>query len=220
MSRREKIEIFVLYLLLVAGGLWHLLGVLGRLMRWSAAPILIGLALYLTWEMRLINRDRQKRLLLWGGIVLFGGFLVEAIGVKTGWIFGRYAYGEVLQPQLFGVPIAIGFAWLGIQISSLGLAQWVVKEKIGIYVLALLTAIFMVLFDLLMEPAAIYLGYWRWEEVLPPLQNYLSWFGIAMVFSMFGARLHLFHRQLPPFVFHSYIAQAIYFTLIFIRSVR
>ncbi|MBN1560127.1 carotenoid biosynthesis protein [candidate division KSB1 bacterium] len=219
MSRREKIEIFLLYLLLIAGGLWHLLGVLGRLMRWSAAPILIGLALYLAWKMRGVNRDRHRRFLLWGGMVLFGGFLFEAIGVKTGWIFGRYTYGNVLQPQLFGVPVAIGFAWLGIQISSLGLAQWIVKEKIDIYVLAMLTAIFMVLFDLLMEPAAIYLGYWKWENLLPPLQNYLGWFVIALLFSMTGARWHLFHKPLPPFVFHAYIAQALYFMLIFVKSV-
>jgi putative membrane protein len=170
--------------------------------------------------MWLVNRGRGKRLLLWSGMVLIGGFLFEAIGVETGWIFGRYTYGKVLQPHIHNVPIAIGFAWLGIQISSLGLVQWVVKEKINIYVLAFLTAIFMVLFDLLMEPAAIYLGYWRWENLLPPLQNYLAWFGIAVLFSMVGARWHLFHKQLPPVVFHSYIAQAVYFVLIFIKSIQ
>ena len=219
MKKNEKIEIFILYLILAAGGLWHLLGWFQRLLRLSAAPILILLAFSLVWKMLLVNHGKLKRLLLWSGGVLVGGFLLETIGVETGWIFGHYAYGAMLQPQINGVPIAIGFAWLGIQISSLGIAQWIVKEKIDIYVLASLTAIFMVLFDVLLEPSAIYLGYWIWRDVSPPLQNYAAWFGISLLFSMVGARLRLFHKQVPPFVYHAYIAQAIYFMFVFLKSV-
>ena len=220
MARQEKIEIFILYFLLVTGGLWHLFGWFESLMRWSSGPILILLALFLLWKMIKVNRGKERRILMWAGMILGGGFLLQAIGMKTGLIFGSYLYGDILQPQIRGVPIAIGFAWLGIQISSLGVTQWIIKQKINIYLFALLTAIVMVLFDVLMEPSAIYLGYWQWTNMTPSLHNYLSWFVIATLFSMLGARLHLFHKSLPPFVFHSYIAQAIYFMLIFIKSVE
>ncbi len=219
MTKQEKIEIFVLYVLLVAGGIWHLLGWFQSLMRGFAAPLLMVLALILLWKLYTVNSGKPIRILLWGLVVLWGGFVFEAVGVKTGWIFGDYAYGDVLLPQIKGVPIAIGFAWLGIQISALGMAQWLVRKSINVYLLAVITAFLMVLFDVLMEPAAIYLGYWRWADVHPPLQNYIAWFSIALIFSFLGARLGLFNKTVPPFVRHAYIAQGIYFFLILIKTV-
>ncbi len=219
MNRAEKIEIIVLYVLLVAGGLWHLLGWFQTLMRWFAAPLLIALALVLWWKLYKAFSNLPVRTLLWGFLVLVGGFLFEAIGVKTGWIFGEYTYGDVLQPQINGVPVAIGFAWLGIQISALGMAQWMVRKKINVYALAVLTSFLMVLFDLLMEPSAIYLGYWTWAAGHPLVHNYVGWFSIALLFSIVGARLGLFGKTLPPFARHVYIAQAIYFSLILFKTV-
>lgn len=219
MTKNEKIELFILYLLLVAGGFWHVLGFFQTLMRLFAAPLLIVLALFLAWKMYAVNRDKKPAFIIWSIIVLFGGFIFEAVGVKTGWIFGDYVYGDVLQPQINHVPIAIGFAWLGIQISSLGFAQWISRNRINVYVLAIITALLMVLFDVLMEPSAIYLGYWTWTDGHPPLHNYVGWLGLGLAFSLLGARLGLFQKTLPPFVRHAYIAQAIYFSLIFIKTV-
>ncbi|MBN1482283.1 carotenoid biosynthesis protein [candidate division KSB1 bacterium] len=219
MTKNKKIEIFILYLLLVAGGFWHLLGYFQTLMRWFAAPLLIVLALFLAWKMYAVNRDKQATFFIWSMIVLLGGFIFEAIGVKTGLIFGDYVYGDVLQPQINHVPIAIGFAWFGIQISSLGFAQWISRNRLKVNVLAMITALLMVLFDVLMEPSAIYLGYWTWANGHPPLHNYFGWLGLSLAFSLLGARLGLFQKTVPPFVRHAYIAQAIYFSLIFIKTV-
>ena len=49
----------------------------------------------------------------------------------------------------------------------------------------------MFFFDLTMEPAAIALGYWTWEQGAVPLANYLSWFLLGFVFLLLhrGTRL-------------------------------
>jgi uncharacterized membrane protein len=38
----------------------------------------------------------------------------EADGVRSGFPFGWYVYTSVLQPQLLGVPVVIGFAWMAL----------------------------------------------------------------------------------------------------------
>ncbi len=52
---------------------------------------------------------------------------IEGLGVKTGKIFGHYYYGAVLSPFLWNVPLAIGFAWLSMLLSSIPLAQWICR---------------------------------------------------------------------------------------------
>ncbi len=44
-------------------------------------------------------------------VTTVGGLGVEALGVATGFPFGRYAYGTALGPQLVGVPLVIPLAW-------------------------------------------------------------------------------------------------------------
>src|SRR5262249_12219547 len=44
------------------------------------------------------------------GVFAVGGWLVDAVGVRTGVPFGRYSYGERLGPALSGVPVVVGLA--------------------------------------------------------------------------------------------------------------
>jgi len=219
MKNIEKIEIALLYLILISGGLWHILETFQYLMRLFAAPILITLAVLLFLKMKKVNDKQTKSFYVWSAVVFLGGYLFELIGVITGLVFGEYQYGTIFQPQLFNVPIAMGFAWLAIQIGSLGLAQRLVGGKWNRYALAITTAVLMVCFDLVMEQAAIYLDYWSWAAGAPPLHNYLGWFGISLLFSMLGAKLDLLSKPLPTFVYHSYVAQFIYFAMIYIKKV-
>ena len=69
----------------------------------------------------------------------------------------------------------------------------------------------MVLFDLLMGPAAMALGYWDWAEGIVPMQNYIMWFVLGLAFTMAGEALALFKRPIPEFALHAYAAQIIYF---------
>jgi putative membrane protein len=222
----KKFKIFILYLLLIAGGFWHVLNVFQDLMAVSASPLIIGLGIWLLLEnwnsIRKENQSGKKKsqnsnsFLGWSVMVIILTIIIEGIGVKTGIIFGNYTYGTNLPPYLSGVPVAIGFAWLMMLLSSLPLAERIMVffkgEKI-VYT-AVLAASLMTLFDYFMEPAAVKLNYWTWSAAEIPLQNYLAWFGISFLLVISGKRFLLLPPKTSPLGIHSYIAQLLYFFLV------
>jgi putative membrane protein len=44
-------------------------------------------------------------------ITLVVGFTAEAVGIRTGWPFGRYSYTDRLGPEIAGVPALIVLGW-------------------------------------------------------------------------------------------------------------
>ena len=206
----ETAGIGLMYFLLFAGGLWHILGVFQHAMQVLASPLLIAISL-IALGLMLRQTDRKGRFLLWAVVLFVGGFLAETIGVKTGLVFGNYMYGDILQPQIAGVPVAIGFAWIGIELSSLAVARSVVKRRLAL--LPVITALLMVGFDVLMEPSAEALGYWHWQGGIP-LQNYLAWFVLGLLFAYIGRALKVLQTPAPRWVWHAYWAQLLYFVMI------
>jgi len=209
-----RYKIAGLYILLLAGGLWHILGVLQTTMRLLAAPLLIALCLLLCLEY--FHEQRRRPFMAWCIFVCVVCFFIELAGVKTGVIFGSYFYGPTLQPRIWDIPVAIGFAWLAMLISSAAIAQYFLPPRIFAkpFIAALLIAVLMVAFDLFMEPAATKLGYWTWENESIPLQNYLAWFAFGFILSYIGLRLGLFIKKPPALALHAYIAQLCYFVLV------
>lgn len=104
------------------------------------------------------------------------GFSVEALGVHTGVIFGHYHYGETLGTKLIDIPLTIGINWLAL-IYSTG----IVMEKIkgNSFFKLIIAAAAIVGIDVLIEPVAIRLDFWSWENGWIPLQNYLAWYIVA-----------------------------------------
>ena len=86
------------------------------------------------------------------------------------------------------------------------------------YHIAFLVALLMVCFDLLMEPAAVKLDYWKWTNNHIPLRNYLMWFGLSFIFTTIGLYTGLFRRLLPTIAVHFYFAQLIYFGLVVLKG--
>ncbi len=218
----NKLKIGVLYLLLGAGGLWHVLDVFQGIMRTFAAPMMFGLGIWLFWECwRVCPRQTRWRFALWSIGIIIGSFGIEWLGVRTGQIFGEYTYGQTLRPSIDGVPICIGCAWFVMLISSVAVAQTIARKFVAksTIKLALCVALLMVCFDLFMEPAAGTLDYWVWVDKRIPLQNYLAWFGLSFIFAGIGIKAGLFTRlPLPRIAFHFYFAQLIYFGLVDLKS--
>lgn len=224
-SNKQTLKIAGLYFFLIAGGLWHILNVLQTTMRLLATPLIIGLALWVAWEYGSIIRQmfagRRKVILYWLWVVtiILVTFWIEWFGVKTGRIFGSYQYGATLQPVFQGVPMAIGFAWLVMLLSSTAIFQrmqtrFAVDNKL---LQALGISILMVIFDLVMEPAAMKLGYWSWAENQIPLQNYLAWFVISLVMIYIALKSEIFEKQMPSIAIHAYFAQFIYFMMVIFK---
>jgi bisanhydrobacterioruberin hydratase len=167
-------------------------GVVGHIIP-SFKPLMILLTpftLLLTGSVTLYFSFQKgnTKLIVWGLIVYIVTLSLEVIGVKTGYIFGSYYYGDVLGLKLFDVPMIIGFNWVVIILGAIGIASRIHKSAFQI---ALLTGTFAVLFDLMLEPVAIKLGYWTWDNGFIPLQNYYSWFAIAFFASLFSSKLKL-----------------------------
>jgi putative membrane protein len=112
-------------------------------------------------------------------IVFAAGLLLEAIGVNTGVIFGEYAYGSVLGIKIWGTPLMIGVNWLMLTYMAWDMTGWI---KIPVFLRVPASSLLMVLFDFVMEPVAITMGMWTWSGNVIPLQNYLAWFVISLMF--------------------------------------
>ncbi len=217
----DRIIIGVLYLLMFAGGLWHVLGVFQTLMRFLAAPLLIVLSILVFGVTYKNISDKRTRnfLLLWAMFVIIGSFFIEWLGVKTDRIFGQYVYGETLKPILFEVPIAIGFAWLCMLLTSASVVQRILLRfsDFNMLVQGISISLLMVLFDIIMEPAAVKLGYWIWLSESIPIQNFFAWFVVSLLFALIGLRIGSFKQKLPTIVFHAYFAQLIYFVMVILK---
>lgn len=231
----KALSIGMLYFLLSAGGLWHVLGFFQSLMKILAAPLIITLALLVFWQCARIlpgQRDpsttvsqgrhwfsaRARRFYFWGIGVVVITFFAEWLGVQTGWIFGSYRYENTLKPLVLGVPIAIGFAWLAMLLTTTAVVQRLnfIRQR-PIMIQALAVASLMVVFDAVMEPAAVYLKYWTWTGDVIPMQNFLAWFLLSLGLSFGGYRWGIFAGKFPDFAFHAFFAQLIYFGIITIH---
>lgn len=136
-----------------------------------------------------------ERLLVFVLITVAVSFTAEAVGVATGWVFGKYHYTDQLGPKILGVPpfIQAGYAAMGY--ASLAIARIILGFRESprggsLVALALGGAMVMVSWDVAMDPwQSTVGGDWIWEEGGPyfgvPLHNYAGWFGTVFLFMLF-----------------------------------
>ncbi|MEJ7626527.1 MAG: carotenoid biosynthesis protein [Ferruginibacter sp.] len=184
--------------------------------------------LLLMFLLILFTQVKQNRSFIFFIIVCFiTGIITEMIGVNTGWLFGSYNYGNVLGPKVLEVPLIIGINWF-IIIYCCGITVQVLLTKVidqlylqsgkpvpSIKLASIIVdgATLAVLFDWLMEPVAIKLGYWTWihsDEV--PLFNYICWFGISCLL-MTAFHFSSFNKE-NKFAVNLLLIQAMFFLLL------
>jgi uncharacterized membrane protein len=119
----------------------------------------------------------------------------EEVGVATGLIYGPYHYTETLGPWLGSVPVLIPLAWFMMIYPSYVIANLIADgEPTGtrggvprLLGLALLSALVMTAWDLLIDPVLSGPSFraWIWEAGGPyfgvPLQNYAGWLATTFV---------------------------------------
>ena len=93
-------------------------------------------------------------------------------------MFGGYKYGDNLGLQVFSVPLVIGLNWFILVFGTRGVVNYFFDKK---YLQIILSSILMVLLDFLIEPVAIEFGWWSWDIVSVPLQNYIMWFLVSLI---------------------------------------
>ena len=135
--------------------------------------------LFIAGGLVLLVSSSQDRLRLCLAALI--GFAAEVIGVRYGWLFGNYYYTEILAPNLFGVPLAMGCAWL--------LLVGYIQNMLAPFKLSKITSIillggWMTVIDLLIDPLAAHeFGYWSWLEegvyYSIPFRNFVGWFIVS-----------------------------------------
>lgn len=138
-------------------------------------PYLLIASVVLLYVFRKDRRDEYS----WFSITcIFLGFFIEVAGTNTGKIFGEYSYGATLGTGFFKTPLVIGLNWFIITVTCGAVAEYFTKRILPKILIAAMIA---VLIDILIEPAAISLGYWTWENGMPGPLNFFSWFVFSVV---------------------------------------
>ncbi len=168
---------------------------------------------------------KKKSIVILALIFLFTLF-IEILGEKTGAIFGRYAYGNVLSYdtiEIFNVPIIIGFNWVMVILSATALSQKITHNE---YLQIPISGLIAVAFDYTLEPVAIRLGYWYWldgfgftiKEI--PIENYIAWFIISTIFAFVIKRFNL--NLKGNYLLYYFFSQLFFFQIlnIYMRAIR
>lgn len=126
------------------------------------------------------HRNKNATFFLYTSVIIVLGFIIELIGVNTGWPFGDYTYGSAFGPQFFGTPLVIGLNWFVLTYCTAMLLHRVTKNK---WINAIITGLSVTLIDFILEPIAIQSGYWTWEATTVPMANYITWFLCVVIFA-------------------------------------
>ena len=208
--------------------LFHFIGLIGMLFintnlfansTFFHLLLMVGLLYY-------THQGNTKKFLIFFIISFTVGVAVEVVGVNTGLLFGDYKYGNNLGPKILNVPIIIGANWLMI-IYCCGTAVNMFFDKIAakfdgeiilkrnrLHAFSLIIdgAFLAVLFDYILEPAAVKLEYWQWLDGEIPSFNYVCWFLTSVLLLTVFRWLKVHSNNL--FAVHLLLIQILFFLII------
>ncbi len=191
---------FILERLLVQGGwaaahplLGEVAAALGATSRFP--PLLVAANVVMALPLVLgLRRAWDRRSLAGIALLALWSYLIEGIGVRTGWPYGPFQYAMGLEPLLLGiVPLALPLFWLPMILSSRLLAGRLLEVRIstrrgsgpsdqrtaGPWAILLLSTLILVFLDGVLDPPAVGLGFWAYVEggayYGVPASNYLGW---------------------------------------------
>jgi len=174
--RRTQIGILVLVILGLAVSAFFMANV--EMPQWShivssisvvlfAVPCIWAAKMWLGW------RDAVVLVTALGFVAL----LIETSAIMTGFPYGHFGYSEHLGYKLFAVvPWTVAFAWPPLLLAAYSVAANVTKSRL---VRIVMTTITLLVFDLVLDPGAVLLGFWKYAEAgafyRVPLSNFGGW---------------------------------------------
>lgn len=106
--------------------------------------------------------------------------IVERVGTRTTFPFGRYAYTDSLRPQVAHVPVIVPLAWFGMGLPAREAAGAALGSRVTPARRIVLGAAAMTAWDLFLDPQMVGEGYWAWAKRGAyrgiPVTNYVGWF--------------------------------------------
>ncbi len=133
------------------------------------SPLIVGLLPRIGWWA-----------LGWLGLLTAYTYAIEIVGVRTDWPYGAFEYTIQLGPMLFGeVPLALPLFFIPLVLNAYLLTLLVLGDWADNPIVRLTTAIAAVVgIDLVLDPAAVAIGFWAFESGVyygVPVSNYVGW---------------------------------------------
>ncbi|MFP9192434.1 bisanhydrobacterioruberin hydratase [Natrialbaceae archaeon A-CW1-1] len=114
------------------------------------------------------------------GLLTAYTYAIELVGVRTDWPYGAFEYTIQLGPMLFGeVPLALPLFFIPLVLNAYLLTLLVCRSHAESALVRLPAAIAAVVaVDLVLDPAAVAVGFWSFESGVyygVPVSNYVGW---------------------------------------------
>jgi putative membrane protein len=127
----------------------------------------------------------DRRAVGWIGVLIAYTYLVELVGVATGWPYGSFEYTVDLGPMLGGVPVALPVFFIPLVVNAYLLCLLLLGSRASNGWLRLASVIAVVVaMDVVLDPGAVALGFWSFGGGAfygVPLSNYAGWVVSATV---------------------------------------
>lgn len=142
---------------------------------------------------------RRDAFLLWALLGVYALF-VETWAIYTGFPYGHFGYSELLGAKLFGVtPWTVFLAWTPLIVGAYAAASRLFGN---IIVRIVVTALLATAFDLVLDPGAVRLGFWRYAGsggfYGVPLSNFAGWMVSGSVAAVIIEAFVRFRKPLLP----------------------
>jgi putative membrane protein len=134
------------------------------------------------------------------GALGFYALLIESSAIHTGIPYGDFIYNDLLGQKVFGLtPWTVAFAWPPILLLAYWFARNCTRLNLAqkTWKILALTAVVATAVDLVLDPAAVNLGFWNWQEpgffYGVPLVNFMGWLlscfvGAVILHYLWGSR--------------------------------
>lgn len=125
--------------------------------------------------------------LIFVGVLGLYALAIEASAIITGFPYGHFGYSDLLGYRIFGlVPWTVAFAWTPLILGAYSVAANLF-ENVWLRVIA--TTLIITLFDIVLDPGAVLLGFWQYDGggwfYGVPMSNFAGW----LVSGFIGATL-------------------------------
>ncbi|HRN86403.1 MAG TPA: carotenoid biosynthesis protein [Candidatus Dojkabacteria bacterium] len=114
------------------------------------------------------------------------GLIIETTSIKTGFPYSRFQYSDMMGYKLYSiVPYTVFLIWPTLVISAYSLSEFIAKKR---FYRIIVTTILLLSLDLVFDPVATGLGFWKWEQTGlyygVPFLNFLGWIFSSLISSI------------------------------------
>ena len=137
--------------------------------------------------------------------------VIETSAIITGFPYGHFGYSDLLGYRLFGyTPWTVFLAWTPLVLAAYSIASRLFEKQLTAksyrpaarFYRVLLTAVTLVVFDLVLDPGAVKIGFWRYEGggfyYGVPVSNFVGWLFSGVIAGIVLEIFSLIKKPLLP----------------------